>query len=170
MARTSWCLVHHRGGLTVVAVTFGLVLALIGNSVARSAHRTGCAPALHYASNGRFGQGAVMPAGVSALLLCRYNGIGGARKPFDLLRSARIVKATKVRALVREMNSLPNLQRGTKCPKDDGAAILVRGTRNNGKTVKVKVGLSGCQIVTNGVVTRTASASPLIEELRQAFR
>jgi hypothetical protein len=62
-----------------------------------------------------------------------------------------------VRQLVAEFNRLPSLRGAVACPNDDGSEIVAWLAYPGGHQVPVSVGLTGCALVTNGSVHRTAA-------------
>lgn len=96
------------------------------------------------------------PAGASPIRLCRYAGLN-ARPRLALIRSRLLRSSRDVSGLVGELDALQSLPRGViNCPDDDGSQILALLAYPNRHVVTISVGLTGCRIVTNGSVVRTA--------------
>lgn len=88
--------------------------------------------------------------------LCRYSGLN-AHPRLALVGSRLLTSRTIVRQLVRGLDRLPSLHGAVACPEDDGSEILARLTYPGGQRVSISVGLTGCALVTNGSVHRTAA-------------
>ncbi|MGH2916126.1 MAG: hypothetical protein ACRDMX_14185 [Solirubrobacteraceae bacterium] len=56
-----------------------------------------------------------------------------------------------------EFDRLPSLHGAVACPADDGSQILTRLVYPGDRDVLISVGLTGCETVTNGSVSRTAA-------------
>jgi hypothetical protein len=69
-----------------------------------------------------------------------------------LLESRRLV-----RPLVREFDRLPALSGPVACPNDNGSQIVVLLSYPDGRQVSISVGLTGCALVSNGSVHRSAA-------------
>jgi len=61
-----------------------------------------------------------------------------------------------VRELVSQFDRLPPLRGAVACPADDGSQIVALLAYPSGHRVTISVGLTGCELVTNGSVHRTA--------------
>lgn len=101
--------------------------------------------------------------------LCRFSGLNG-RPRLSLVRSTLIRRAALRRTLLRDFDKLPRQPAIVNCPSDDGSQILALLAYPNGRRVAVSVGLTGCEIVTNGSVSRTAAGTPLVGRLKQVAR
>lgn len=112
------------------------------------------------------------PAGGGAIRLCRYSGVN-ARPRLTLVSSRLLDAPALVRQLESEFNHLPSPHGVVACPNDDGSQILALVTYPGGHQVSISVGLSGCALVTNGSVHRTAagpgsaSGPRLVKQLEQ---
>jgi hypothetical protein len=74
-----------------------------------------------------------------------------------LIRARLVTSTTQIHALVRQFDALPRFpQRAYSCPADDGSAIVAKLAYPGRHLVTVDVGLTGCRIVTNGSIRRTA--------------
>jgi hypothetical protein len=62
-----------------------------------------------------------------------------------------------VRRLVSELDRLPALTGSVACPFDDGSEIVALLVYPHGRHATISVGLTGCAVVTNGRVHRTAA-------------
>lgn len=101
----------------------------------------------------------LLPAGVSALRLCRYSSANAAR-PRTLIHTRLVSSRALIGWLVREFDALPKVPPGVvfHCPSDDGSEIDVLAEYPQHQRVTVIVSLTGCATVTNGTVTRTSVA------------
>ena len=108
------------------------------------------------------------PAGATAIRLCRYAGLNGSPR-LGLVSSRLITSAGLVAELVREFDTLPSMPPGAfSCPADDGSQIAASLRYGGGQNVTISVGLTGCRLVSNGSVHRTAagdSGSQLVTQL-----
>ena len=95
------------------------------------------------------------PMGASAVRLCLYSGLG-ARPPLTLVTSKLLVQPAQVEDLTAEFDRLPLLPRAVFCPNDDRSQILALLAYTGHSDVTISVGLTGCNIVTNGRTVRTA--------------
>lgn len=97
------------------------------------------------------------PPGAAAIRLCRYSGLN-AHPPLTLA-GGRLVRAPGlVAVLVADFDRLLAGSPGAvACPADDGSQILALLAYPGGRTVTISAGLTGCALVTNGSVHRTAA-------------
>jgi hypothetical protein len=102
----------------------------------------------------------LVPAGVRSLLLCSYRGLNPAGTAHELDQTRRVRSAAELDWLVRTFNALPARSGLTGCPMDDGSAVLAIFGYRTAPPVEVSVGLTGCRVVQNGAITRTASLTP----------
>jgi hypothetical protein len=102
----------------------------------------------------------LVPAGATALLLCSYHGLNPPSQSGKLDQARRVTGARELSQLTHAFDTLPKVPRGIFCPMDDGSAILATFSYSYAPSNPVSIGLTGCQIVTNGHVTRTASRTP----------
>lgn len=102
----------------------------------------------------------LVPPGASSLLLCSYHGLNPAALARTLERSGHLDRGSLLTAIVAEFDALPASLGMTGCPMDDGSAILAVFSYAGPPTSPVTVGLTGCRIVGNGHITRTASLPP----------
>ncbi len=97
------------------------------------------------------------PAGATAIRLCRYSGLNASPR-LMLVRSRLVSSRAVVRRLVDEFDRLPPPPAGAvACPDDDGSQIVALVSYPAGQQVTIAVGLTGCALVTNGSVHRTAA-------------
>ena len=96
------------------------------------------------------------PPGTGAIRLCRYSGLN-AHPRLALVGSRLLDSRTIVDQLVTELDRLPALRGAVACPADDGSQILALLAYPGGHQVSISVGLTGCALVTNGSVHRTAA-------------
>jgi hypothetical protein len=100
------------------------------------------------------------PAGASAIRLCGYDGLN-ARPRFKLAASALIRNRRLVGELVSEFDALPSLRPGVfACPDDDGSEIIVLLAYPDGHEVTISASVTGCSVVSNGDVARSADYGP----------
>ena len=99
------------------------------------------------------------PADASAIRLCGYDGLNASPRfklATSLIRSGRVVNQ-----LVRELDALPPPRPGIfACPDDDGSQILALLAYPAGHEVTISASVTGCSVLSNGDVTRTASDGP----------
>lgn len=95
------------------------------------------------------------PRGAVAIRLCRYLSLN-AHPPLALVRSRLITGQALVDQLVGELDRLPAARGAVACPSDDGSQIVTLLAYGDGHRVTIRVGLSGCELVTNGTVHRIA--------------
>lgn len=80
-----------------------------------------------------------------------------------------------MRRLVSEFDRLPSLHGAVACPNDEGSQIRALLGYPGAHRVSITVGLSGCALVTNGSVHRSAAGfgvppafgRQLVDELKQ---
>jgi hypothetical protein len=96
-----------------------------------------------------------MPPDATAIRLCRYSGLN-AHPRLTLVASRLVTSAGVVRQLVGEFDRLPRLHGVVACPMDDGSQIVALVSYPAGRRVTISVGLTGCRLVTNGSVHRSA--------------
>jgi hypothetical protein len=102
----------------------------------------------------------LVPAGARSLLLCSYHGLNPASTAGELERTRRVRSAAELDWLVRTFNALPARTGLSGCPMDDGSATLALFGYSTAPIDEVSVGLTGCRVVQNGYLTRTASLTP----------
>jgi hypothetical protein len=97
------------------------------------------------------------PAGASEIRLCRYSGLND-HPPMTLVRSRLLGRGRLVAQLLSRFDGLPSGPRGAvSCPADDASQILALVAYPGGREVRISVGLTGCELVSNGSVHRTTS-------------
>ncbi|MGA2924851.1 MAG: hypothetical protein ABSG43_02465 [Solirubrobacteraceae bacterium] len=101
-------------------------------------------------------RGELAPAGASAIRLCRYSGLN-AHPRLTLAGSRLLVSRSLVQQLVSEFARLPSLSGAVACPNENLSQILALLSYPAGQQVTISVGLTGCALVTNGSVHRTAA-------------
>jgi hypothetical protein len=148
------------------AIRFAIVVCCVIGAVATcsaQAATPACptrAPATLSANNPRSAQ-SLVPSGARWLVLCRYHGLNPAALAGRLERSAAVTAHTTLTGVAAELNALPSQGNYVfHCPMDDGSEILAIFGYPSGTTDTVSIGLTGCQLVTNGRITRTASRPP----------
>jgi hypothetical protein len=96
------------------------------------------------------------PAGARWVRLCRYSGLN-AEPRLSLVSSRLIDDRALVSELLGELDRLPAPPSGgVACPDDDGSQIALILAYPDGQQVTITVGLTGCNMVTNGTAQRTA--------------
>jgi hypothetical protein len=114
------------------------------------------------------------PPGAAAIQLCRYSAEVG--RPVLRLMSSRRLTARKVVAFFAgELAALPRQHGGVVCPDDDGSQVVATLRYPKPRSLAVSLRLRGCETVTNGTVSRTASGfgsppgkvSPLVDQLER---
>jgi hypothetical protein len=94
------------------------------------------------------------PPGATAIRLCRY----GALPSLLLQRSVLQTSLSLVSGLVRVFDRLPQPPPGpVACPADNGSQIVALVAYPAGQRVTISVDLTGCAIVTNGSLSRSAA-------------
>lgn len=96
------------------------------------------------------------PHGANAIRLCRYRG-GNAHPPGSLIGARVVTSRATIRELTDELDSLKQLPDGVHCPNDDGSKIIAVLSYPTHHQLTIAVGLSGCELVTNGDLHRTAA-------------
>lgn len=108
----------------------------------------------------------LVPAGARTLLLCRYSGTESRTVGFHrLLSTTYLTSARKVARLASELNALPPANGAYACPNDNGTAIIARFGYAKGGANPVRVGLSGCELVTNGKLNAIGDGKSVISQL-----
>jgi hypothetical protein len=102
----------------------------------------------------------LVPGAPTAVVLCAYRGLNPAVTAGRLVRSTQVGSGPTLRWLVRTFDALRPNTGLTSCPMDDGTALVALFSYVSPPADPVTVGLSGCRIVQNGHVTRTASLKP----------
>jgi hypothetical protein len=149
----------------VVLLATAACAAIAGPSLAAAPP---CPPSLPTLGARGPAQTVLVPTGARSLLLCSYRGLDPPGQAHQLERQRAVGAGPALNGLVREFDNLPARSGLTSCPMDNGSAILALFGYAVLPTDEVSVGLSGCQVVTNGRVTRTASLGPgpaLVAEL-----
>lgn len=102
----------------------------------------------------------LVPPGASSLLVCSYHGLNPASQARRLERSGHLGRGSELSTILSEFDALPASRGLSGCPMDDGSAIVAVFGYPEPPSSPVTVGLTGCRIVSNGHVTRTASLPP----------
>jgi hypothetical protein len=145
-----------------VGVGFAL-LVVLGASVGAGASPVASCPASDRVVPRTTVAGAtreLVPTGATSLLLCRYRGLNPYRKRFRLLGSGTVRATSKVAHLGAELDSLKVLTGPVACPNDDGSQIVAYFRYRDGSLDVVRVGTTGCEVVSNGHVSRSAAVAP----------
>jgi len=167
-SRLPFCLRGQLGRWASIAVTVAVSAAISGcgttatsttqapASVPTTAACSASARASLPAEQWSTARHLLAPPGVDAIRLCRYAGLN-AHPRLALVASRLLESRTIVHQLVTEFDRLPSLNRAVACPNDDGSQILAMLAYPGGHQVMISVGLTGCALVTNGSVHRTAA-------------
>jgi hypothetical protein len=78
-----------------------------------------------------------------------------------------------VKRLTAELDGLPKLQGRVPCPMDDGSEIAASFEYPHSAPVEISVALTGCRMVSNRRLTRTADSatgSRLVDQLISLLR
>jgi hypothetical protein len=95
------------------------------------------------------------PSGANAILVCRYSGMN-AHPRLVLVHSLLVRSSSLIAKVVAELDRLPSLRGTVNCPMDDGSEIVLTMYYPTGRTVMISLGLTGCDLVSNGSVARYA--------------
>jgi hypothetical protein len=113
-----------------------------------------------------------VPDGPSEVLLCRYSGLGvnppSSPRAFRLVDDLFVVNRSTVTTLAGALDRLPVLGGTFSCPADFADAVVAEFRYRSGPADPVRVGLSGCDLVSNGHVHRAAlfsSGQSLVKQL-----
>jgi hypothetical protein len=99
----------------------------------------------------------LVPAGATAVLLCRYRGLNPPATALRLEQRRVVDSPRTIATLTNELDALPRQSRFVMCPMDDGSEIVATFSRGAETLAVVRVGLTGCRIVRRrGGTTRTA--------------
>lgn len=112
----------------------------------------------------------LVPPGPRSVLLCRYSGLGQhprSATAFGLIEDLLVTKRATVTSIASRLNRLRSSPGAFACPADFGDAIVAVFSYGSGRVDTVKVGLSGCTLVSNGQVVRTAAFAPGPALIRQ---
>jgi hypothetical protein len=118
-------------------------------------------------------RGELVPAGSTGVLLCRYRGLNPYSKRFSLLASKKVSKSATVAELSTQLDALPRQAGVFACPDDSGTLIVAYFHYRSGPDDVVSVQTSGCGLVSNGHVHRTAALTTgqnLVRELESMTR
>jgi hypothetical protein len=101
----------------------------------------------------------LVPSGASSLLLCRYYGVNAGASSERLAASAKMGSSAAMTQLAAALDALLPPPPGIQCPLDDGSAVLAIFGYDAQPPDPVSIGLSGCLIVGNGYLVRSARSS-----------
>lgn len=93
------------------------------------------------------------PSGAIAIRLCRY----GAVPDVVLQRSTLLTTPSLLKRLVAEFDRLPRPPLNVNCPEEVGSEVVAHLSYHDGRRVTIRVGLTGCVLVSNGHLLRSAS-------------
>jgi hypothetical protein len=117
--------------------------------------------------------GELVPTGTTGVLLCRYRGLNPSAKRFRLIASDNVSRASTVAHLRAELDALRPSTGVFACPFDSNALIVAYFHYTGASDDVITVDTSGCELVSNGRVRRTASLAPgpqLVRELEALTR
>jgi hypothetical protein len=106
----------------------------------------------------------MVPAAPSRARVCRYAGLNESSPAGTLVKGALLNNAELPR-LVSSLNAAVPMPQRINCPMDDNSSDLVIFGYPDGHTVTVKVGLTGCEVVSNGADTKHLTSSPTLGQL-----
>ena len=106
----------------------------------------------------------MVPASPSAARVCRYAGLNQPTPAGTLVKGAQLNSAELPR-LVSSLNAAVAMPQRINCPMDDASSDLVIFGYQDGHTVNVTVGLTGCNVVRNGADTKHLTSSPTLGQL-----
>lgn len=111
----------------------------------------------------------MVPPGAVSVTACRYSGLNppdGARR-FRLIGVAVSDDAGMIATFTSELNAIRRLPRGraTSCPDDVGTTVQVTFGYRSGPGDTVRIGLSGCNAVSNGHLRRLALGAPVVSQV-----
>jgi hypothetical protein len=129
----------------------GSLIAAVALMAPGSCPAHGTLPANHWART----RTEMLPRGAVRLRLCRYAPRHDSQVLF-LRRQALVTRRSTIGAIAREADTLPMLHGPTACPADFRTEILIRAAYPSGHQASLSVGLTGCQLVTNDHLHRTA--------------
>lgn len=155
--------VLHRSfalALLALVLSAGLGIALHTASAASAPRPAACAtrPPIELPVNAWApARNQLAPPGAVAIRLCRYKVLPPKR---GLAASTLITGAATVAELVTELDALRSPPTGAVyCPDDSGAEIDMLLAYSDGHGVFIEVALTGCTIVSNGTLVRTAAGA-----------
>lgn len=103
----------------------------------------------------------LVPPGARSVVLCRYHGLNPPALAGRLELERTVSSDVTVARLRSQLDALPAQGNGVvHCPMDDGSEILAIFAYAHTQPDPVEIGLSGCLLVSNGHLTRTASLPP----------
>jgi len=102
----------------------------------------------------------LVPPDVRTLLLCRYRGLNPPATAGRLIASRLVGGRSEVDSIGRALNALPPLPKAVSCPLDDGREIVASFTDAAGATTVVRIGLSGCRVVSGAHPPARTASSP----------
>lgn len=178
--------VFRYSAVTVLAAAIVVVLLSCGSGAAVLEHRLGTGPVKTESFsavcasddqsplvNDRAGaSSSLVPSGAIALTVCRYNGLNAtALAPqFGLAAIGTTDDQTTVSNLAGELDALKPTTGTYNCPSDDGSAVIAYFTYTTGVDDIVKVGLAGCNAITNAHITRLGLDAPVVGQLQALTR
>jgi hypothetical protein len=148
-------------GLCLAAGAVAIAAAPSASALASSVTPTQCAakPLIELPVNSwAAARQELAPPGAAAIRLCRYNAFASQRTR-DLAATALVTSPSTVGALVGDLDALKSLSGTVFCPADNGAEVDMILTYHDGHGVFIRVGLTGCALVSNGSVNRTAATT-----------
>ncbi len=167
--------------LTVLAFLALLLCAALAPSAARAAEpfAHGCPPevleegAVGKLNHNPVARKALVPAGATAVRICRYYGFGAGRQtPKTQARAGELQDGALVRgrdlleSLTLEFKELEAAPKGSiSCPEDEGARLYAVFSYPSAKPVVLGVSLSGCRFVYGATPRGRELTAPLEKKL-----
>jgi hypothetical protein len=100
----------------------------------------------------------LVPLTAGQARVCLYGGFNDSPR-LGLVESANVTDSVHAAALADALNALPAQPAGNYfCPSDDHRTVLAMFS-GEGQTIDVSIGLTGCQLVTNGMRVSWAAKS-----------
>ena len=115
------------------------------------------------------------PTRSASRCFCRYNGLPNppplsvAGIPaFGLVAQHLVLDQATVTALASQLDAIPPTTGAYSCPPDFGTAIIAFFRYASGAANPVRVGLSGCEAISNGYANRLGLDAPVVSAARVA--
>lgn len=157
-------------GLALFSTMAALTVGCGGKASGQASHTEGCpagkADLPSRSGNSRSAR-ALVPAGATSLVLCRYGGTTSNRAGL-LIAAAQVTSKSALSKVSKQFEALRAVPRGAiSCPSDSGELIYGSFGYGRSSPASVFVGLSGCRLVYNG--RHSAGRYQLSESLRRSL-
>jgi hypothetical protein len=158
----------RRGLLTAGPLALIVLLLTIGGS---SASATSSCPASDpgaLVSQRPGASSSLVPTGASGLVVCEFNVIGypGAGPRNGLIGSGQTSGAATVTQIAGALDALTmDANYPVACPADAGQLFVAYFQYAAGASDPVRLQLGGCDLTTNGIVSRLAIGSPVVGQI-----